>query len=142
MLTQLEEQVMVERQKKLVQELQAAQQTLTADVKDKAITRDVAPCQDQYVVPGEIKAVKWARMQLATGDTKANQVGKETAGKTKYVYMGIARQTKRQLICTQRNCQTVPPFPTQSVCALGWLCAIVTLPTHINGLAWKCGLSG
>jgi hypothetical protein len=38
MLTQLEEQVMVERQKKLVQELQAAQQTLTADVKDKAIT--------------------------------------------------------------------------------------------------------
>ena len=37
MLTQLEEQVMVERQKKLVKELQAAQQTLTADVKDKAV---------------------------------------------------------------------------------------------------------
>ena len=37
MLTQLEEQVMVERQKKLVQELQTAQQALTADVKDKVI---------------------------------------------------------------------------------------------------------
>ena len=37
MLTQLDEQVMVERQKKLVQELQTAQQALTADVKDKVI---------------------------------------------------------------------------------------------------------
>ena len=45
-------------------------------VKDKAITRDIAPCQDQYFVPGEIKAIKWAKMQLATGDTKAAKLAR------------------------------------------------------------------
>ena len=44
--------------------------------KDKAITRDIAPCQDQYFVPGEIKAIKLARMQLATGEAKATKLAR------------------------------------------------------------------
>ena len=45
-------------------------------VKDKAITRDIAPCQDQYCVPGEIKAIKLARIQLAAGKTKATTLAR------------------------------------------------------------------
>jgi hypothetical protein len=45
-------------------------------VNDKAIPRDIAPCQNQYFVPGEIKAIKWARMQLAIGDAKATKLAR------------------------------------------------------------------